>query len=111
MEAFLIVLLFAIIVILAKCVRVVPQRHLLQRRLVPIGTPALRILKQLRNSIESLQNMPERGMPLDAVLSVRTDYRFLVCGNYRIFYLCEGNSVEVVRVLHDLQDYMRALFP
>ncbi|MBR0462864.1 MAG: type II toxin-antitoxin system RelE/ParE family toxin [Clostridia bacterium] len=72
---------------------------------------ALRILKQLRNGIESLQNMPERGMPLDAILSVHTDYRFLVCGNYRIFYLYEGNSVEIVRVLHNLQDYMRALFP
>lgn len=60
--------------------------------------------------IESLRDMPERGMPLDAVLSVHTDYRFLVCENYRIFYLCEGDQVEVVRVLHTLQDYMRALF-
>ena len=71
---------------------------------------ALRILKLLRTSIESLRDMPERGMPLDAVLSVHTDYRFLVCENYRIFYLCEGDQVEVVRVLHMLQDYMRALF-
>lgn len=71
---------------------------------------AQRILKLLRTSIESLRDIPERGMPLDAVLSVHTDYRFLVCENYRIFYLCEGDQVEVVRVLHTLQDYMRALF-
>ncbi len=71
---------------------------------------ALRILKLLRTGIESLRDMPERGKPLDAVLSVHTDYRFLVCENYRIFYLCEGNQAEVVRVLHALQDYMRALF-
>ena len=76
---------------------------------------AQRILKLLRTSIESLRDMPERGMPLDAVLSVHTDYRFLVCENYRVFYLCEvylceANQVEVVRVLHMLQDYMRALF-
>ncbi len=71
---------------------------------------ALRILRLLRTSIESLRDMPERGKPLDAVLPVHTDYRFLVCENYRIFYLCEGNQVEVVRVLHTLQDYMRALF-
>ena len=71
---------------------------------------AQRILKLLRTSIESLRDMPERGMPLDAVLSVHTDYRFLVCENYRIFYLCEGDQVEVVRVLHTLHDYMRALF-
>ena len=71
---------------------------------------ALRILKLLRTGIESLRDMPERGVPLDAVLSVHTDYRFLVCENYRVFYLCEANRVEVVRVLHTPQDYMRALF-
>lgn len=68
------------------------------------------ILKLLRTSIESLRDMSEGGTPLDAVLSVHTDYRLLVCENYRIFYLCEGDRVEVVRVLHTLQDYMRALF-
>ena len=71
---------------------------------------ALRILKLLRASIESLRDMPERGKPLDAILSVHTDYRFMVCENYRIFYLCEGERVEVVRALHTLQDYMRTLF-
>ena len=71
---------------------------------------AQRILKLLRTGIDSLRDMPERGMPLDAVLSVHTDYRFLVCENYRIFYLCEGDQVEIIRVLHTLQDYMRALF-
>ena len=71
---------------------------------------AVRILKLLRTGIESLRDMPERGMSLDAVLSVHTDYRFLVCEKYRIFYLCEGDQVEVVRVLHTLQNYMRALF-
>jgi len=34
----------------------------------------------------------------------------LVCKNYRIFYLTDGATVEVVRILHNLQDYMRALF-
>ena len=71
---------------------------------------AVRILKLLRTGIESLRDMSEGGTPLDAVLSVHTDYRLLVCENYRIFYLCEGDQVEVVRVLHSLQDYMRALF-
>ena len=70
----------------------------------------LHILKLLRTSIENLRNMPERGMPLDDVLSIHTDYRVLNCENYRVFYLCEGDQVEVVRVLHTLQDYMRALF-
>ena len=63
-------------------------------------------LERLAGSVPSFTGNPA----LDAVLSVHTDYRFLVCENYRIFYLCEANQVEVVRVLHMLQDYMRALF-
>ena len=71
---------------------------------------ATRILGMLKTNVESLREMPERGKPLDAVLSVHTEYRFLVCESYRVFYLYDGRQVEVVRILHDLQDYMRALF-
>ena len=71
---------------------------------------ALRIMAQLKQAMESLQTMPERGKPLDAILAVHTQYRFLVCESYRIFYLYDAQQVEVVRVLHTLLDYMRALF-
>ena len=71
---------------------------------------ALCIMAQLKQAMESLQTMPERGKPLDAILAVHTQYRFLVCESYRIFYLYDAQQVEVVRVLHTLQDYMRALF-
>ena len=71
---------------------------------------AMNIIRALREHIESLAHMPERGVPLDTVLSIHTGFRFLVCKNYRIFYLTDGATVEVVRVLHSLQDYMRALF-
>ena len=71
---------------------------------------ALRIMAQLKQAMESLQTMPERGKPLDAILAVHTQDRFLVCESYRIFYLYDAQQVEVVRVLHTLQDYMRALF-
>lgn len=64
----------------------------------------------LRDAVSSLQAMPERGIPLDKVLPVQTDFRFLICKNYRVFYLFQGDVVEVVRILHTLQDYMRALF-
>ena len=71
---------------------------------------AQRILELLKQSIYSLTEMPQRGTQLDAMLSVHTGYRFLVCEKYRVFYLCDGETVEVVRILHTLQDYMRALF-
>ncbi len=71
---------------------------------------AVRILAQLRAAIEGLRDYPERGRPLDARLAVHTEYRFLVCESYRVFYLIHGDTVEIIRVLHTLQDYMRALF-
>ena len=71
---------------------------------------ALRIMAQLKQAMESLQTMPERGKPLDAILAVHTQYRFLVCESYHIFFIYDGQKVEIVRVLHTLQDYMRALF-
>ena len=71
---------------------------------------ALRIMAQLKQAMESLQTMPEHGKPLDAILAVHTQYRFLVCESYRIFFIYDGQKVEIVRVLHTLQDYMRALF-
>ena len=71
---------------------------------------ALRIMAQLKQAMESLQTMPERGKPLDAILAVHTQYRFLVCESYRIFFIYDCQKVEIVRVLHTLQDFMRALF-
>lgn len=71
---------------------------------------AKRILRALRQCVESLAELPERGTPLDAILRVHTEYRFLVCEKYCVFYLYDGSQVEVVRILHQLQDYMNALF-
>jgi len=71
---------------------------------------ARRIMARLKQAMQSLQTMPERGKPLDAILAVHTEYRFLVCESYRLFCLYDGRKVEVVRVLHILQDFMRALF-
>ena len=69
-----------------------------------------RILGELKKAMISLQDMPERGKPLDSVLSVHNEYRYLVCERYRIFYLSDGDTVEIIRILHTLQDYMRVLF-
>ncbi len=54
--------------------------------------------------------MPERGKPLDSIISVHTEYRYLVCEHYRVFCLPNGDTVEIIRILHTLQNYMRVLF-
>ena len=78
-----------------------------------LGSPdaARRILQKLKDSMLSLESMPQRGTPLDAVLPFHTDYRFLVCDRYTIFYTVSGAQVQILRVLHQLQDCMKVLFP
>ena len=67
-------------------------------------------LLSLQKVVSWLQDMPERGISLDKHLAVHTGFRFLICKNYKVFYLYDGYTVEIVRILHSLQDYMQALF-
>ncbi|MBQ6399040.1 MAG: type II toxin-antitoxin system RelE/ParE family toxin [Clostridia bacterium] len=50
------------------------------------------------------------ALSLDALISVHTEYRYLPCENYCIFYLEDEKNVVIVRVLHQRQEYLRALF-
>lgn len=73
-------------------------------------TAAKRIITELKKSILCLEACPARGRPLDALLPVHTEYRYLVCENYCIFYLCDEQDVVIVRILYQRQDYLKALF-
>lgn len=65
---------------------------------------------KIMEKIRSLAEYPGMGSPLLSALDVQTDYRFLVCGNYLIFYGCEERVIFVVRVLYGRRNYMRILF-
>lgn len=71
---------------------------------------AQRILAELKKSISSLEHYPGHGKPLDALIAVHTEYRYLICENYCVFYVCMESTVLVVRILHQRQDSFRALF-
>jgi len=69
-----------------------------------------RIISELKKSICALSSFSGRGQPLDALIPVHTDYRYLFCENYCIFYLRSDDEVLIVRVLHQRQDCLQALF-
>lgn len=60
--------------------------------------------------IKKLKNAPFIGAPLDSIIDVKTDYRFLVCGNYLIFYKVKHDVISVYRVMNGRRDYCRQLF-
>lgn len=71
---------------------------------------AMRVIASLKKSVQSLETCPGRGRPLDALITFHTEYRYLVCENYCVFYLEGNDQVIVVRILHQRQDSLRALF-
>ena len=69
-----------------------------------------RILHELRRAVEGLQSFPRQGKSLDAMITVHMEYRYLPCENICIFYLENDEGVVIVRILHQKQDHLHALF-
>ena len=60
--------------------------------------------------VDRLEAFPKMGTPLAADANADSDYRFLVSGNYLIFYRVCGNDVYADRILYGRRDYLRILF-
>ena len=71
---------------------------------------AINIVAKITKSIRTLASFPDKGIPLSSKVKIPNDYRFLVCGNYLVFYRHENDTVYVIRVLYGRRDYMPILF-
>ena len=71
---------------------------------------AARLIRRFREEMDSLREFPESGAPLLPQGKERCRYRFLVCGNYIIFYHTDRVTVMVDRVLYGRRDYLALLF-
>lgn len=57
-----------------------------------------------------LETMPTMGTPLSSIIPIQTDYRFLVSGNYLVFYKADREYVSIYRILYGKRDYLSVLF-
>jgi len=48
---------------------------------------------------------------LSAKLNIKTDFRYLVSGNYIVFYRTDDEFVSTYRILYAGRDYLKILFP
>jgi len=71
---------------------------------------AHRIVNMIMDTVDLLVEQPFIGTALNTVVDMESDYRFLVCENYLVFYRIEDSNVYIDRVLHETRDYMRVLF-
>ncbi|MDD3268490.1 MAG: type II toxin-antitoxin system RelE/ParE family toxin [Syntrophomonadaceae bacterium] len=70
---------------------------------------ALKIIRDIIAKIETLKAFPEMTPLLSSKIKQKGKYRFLVCGQYLVFYFYEDNIVSVQRVLHAKRNFA-ALF-
>ena len=71
---------------------------------------AERVINRIIDAVDPLKNFAEMGTPLSSIADIGTDYRFLVSGNYMVFYRIQGSDVYIDRVLYGRSNYINILF-
>lgn len=71
---------------------------------------AMNVVDGIMDTIDKLEDFAEMGAPLSSVTDVENDYRFLISGNYMVFYRSERTDIYIDRVLYGKRDYLRILF-
>lgn len=71
---------------------------------------ARKTVDEIYKSFEDLQQFPAIGTDLSKRVSFKTDYKYLVHGNYITLYLVKKDYVEIYRVIDRYQDITSILF-
>ena len=66
-----------------------------------------KIVGGITASCSLLKKQPRLGMELSKLIDRETGYRFLISGNYIVFYRIESNSISVYRIVDARTDYIR----
>ncbi len=77
-----------------------------------LGSPdaAKNTVRRITKDMRLLRDYPAAGAPLSSVAEKESDYRFLVSGNYLVFYRVRGTDVYVDRVMYGRRACLSALF-
>lgn len=67
-------------------------------------------IKKVIDGILNLSEFPRMGKTLSNFVEIENDYRYLLCGSYRIFYQIDDEEIYVIRILHAKRNYLKVLF-
>lgn len=73
-------------------------------------TAAVNVVLKIIESYEKLKEFPMLGIELSSKIDVVTDYRYLITGNYIVFYKIDDNYASIYRILYTRRDYIKILF-
>ena len=65
---------------------------------------AVKTIQEIYARIENIQQLPYMGADLAKRVSLRTDYKYVICGNYVVLYKIGKEYVEIYRVVNRHQD-------
>lgn len=71
---------------------------------------AKRTIDRITTDISRLKQIPFMGPALSSISSFDSDFRFLVSGNYMVFYQVGDSVITVSRVLYGRRNYPELLF-
>ena len=71
---------------------------------------AERVTNRIMDAVDQLKIFAELGTPRSSISDVSSEYRYLVSGNYMVFYRVQGSDVYIDRVLYGRSNYMSILF-
>lgn len=68
------------------------------------------VVKRIIDDYSRLEISPHMGPSLSTKVPFDTDYRFIVSGNYLVFYKVEDDYISVNRILYGRRDYIKIIF-
>ena len=68
------------------------------------------IMSQITSAIRDLAVFEQKGMSVENVLGIPTDYRYIFVSRQYVFYRIEEECIRIVNLYHEREDFMWALF-
>jgi len=67
-------------------------------------------VKEITSTVKQLELFPGEGSCLEDLIEFPTDYHYLVIKPNYVFYRVEGDTVRIIRILNEKQDFLQILF-
>ncbi len=71
---------------------------------------AEKVIRKMLNAFRSLEQFDARGISVAEMFGVDTEYRYLYTEHNYAFYRTEGETVKILDILHEREDFMQILF-
>lgn len=68
------------------------------------------VIKRIIDDYSRLEISPHIGPSLSTKVPFDTDFRFIVSGNYLIFYKADDEYISIYRILYGRRDYLKIIF-